>query len=87
MKEKNTTRRGQLIRNWRIKEVSLYIISLLIILLGTILTAKGIFSDPLKKPWQFITGFIICVSGIFSMIDTYHWKYKKYLSKKMKKAR
>lgn len=82
----NTTRRRQ-IRDWRIKKISLYIISLLIILLGAILTAKGIFSDPLKKPWQFITGFIICVSGIFSMIDTYNWKYKKYLSKKMKKAR
>ena len=82
----NTTRRRQ-IRDWRIKKITLYIISLIIIVIGTILIAKGIFSDPLKKPRQFITGFIICVSGIFSMIDTYHWKYKKYFSKKMKKAR
>lgn len=83
----NITRRKQLIRDWRIKKIGLYIISLLIILLGTILTAKGIFSDPLKKPWQFITGFLICVAGIFSMIDICHWKFKDYLSKKMKKAR
>ena len=74
----NTTRRKQLIRDWRIKKIGLYIISLLIIFLGTILTAKGIVSDPIKKPWQFITGFVICV---------YHWKFKNYLSKKMKKAR
>lgn len=83
----NITRRKQLIRDWRIKKIGLYIISLLIILLGTILTAKGIVSDPIKKPWQFITGFVICVFGVFSMIDTYHWKFKNYFSKKMKKAR
>ncbi|CDE14904.1 unknown [Clostridium sp. CAG:470] len=83
----NTTRRKQLIRDWRIKKIGLYIISLLIIFLGTILTAKGIVSDPIKKPWQFITGFVICVFGVFSMIDAYHWKFKNYLSKKMKKAR
>lgn len=47
---------------------------------------QGFFSDPLKKPWQFITGFVICVAGIFSMIDIYHWKFKDFISKKMKKA-
>lgn len=81
------TRRKQLIRDWRIKKITLYIASLAIIIIGAIIMVQGILSDPIKKPWQFITGFIICVSGIFSMIDTYHWKYKKYLSKKMKKAR
>ena len=81
------TRRKQLIRDWRIKKITLYIASLAIIIIGVIIMVQGILSDPIKKPWQFITGFIICVSGIFSMIDTYHWKYKKYFSKKMKKAR
>ncbi len=48
---------------------------------------QGILSDPIKKPWQFITGFVICVAGVFSMIDTYHWKFKDFISQKMKKAR
>lgn len=82
----NITRR-RLLREWRMKKIAFYIISVIVIVIGAILTAKGIFSDPLKKPWQFITGFLICVAGIFSMIDTYHWKFKNYFSKKMKKAR
>lgn len=81
------TRRKQLIRDWRIKKITLYIASLAIIIIGVIIMVQGILSDPIKKPWQFITGFVICVAGVFSMIDTYHWKFKNYLSKKMKKAR
>ncbi len=81
------TRRKQLIRDWRIKKITLYIASLAIIIIGAIIMVQGILSDPIKKPWQFITGFVICVAGVFSMIDTYYWKFKNYFSKKMKKAR
>lgn len=81
------TRRKQLIRDWRIKKITLYIASLAIIIIGAIIMVQGILSDPIKKPWQFITGFVICVAGVFSMIDTYHWNFKNYISKKMKKAR
>ncbi len=82
----NTTRRRQ-IRDWRIKKVTMYIASLAVLLIGTIIMVQGFFSDPLKDTWKLITGFVICVAGVFSMIDTYHWKFKNYLSKKMKKAR
>lgn len=82
----NTTRRRQ-IRDWRIKKITLYIASLAIIIIGVIIMVQGILSDPIKKPWQFITGFVICVAGVFSMIDTYHWKFKDFISQKMKKAR
>lgn len=81
------TRRKQLIRDWRIKKITLYIVCLSVLVIGTIIMVQGFFSDPLKKPWQFITGFVICVAGIFSMIDIYHWKFKDFISKKMKKAR
>lgn len=81
------TRRKQLIRDWRIKKITLYIASLAIIIIGAIIMVQGILSDPIKKPWQFITGFVICVAGVFSMIDTYHWKFKDFISQKMKKAR
>ncbi len=83
----NITRRKQLIRDWRIKKVTMYIASLVVIVIGTIIMVQGFFSDPLKDTWKLITGFVICVAGVFSMIDTYHWKFKNYLSKKMKKAR
>ena len=79
------TRRKQLIRDWRIKKITLYIASLAIIIIGVIIMVQGILSDPIKKPWQFITGFVICVAGVFSMIDTYHWKFKDFISQKMKK--
>ena len=79
--------RRKLLREWRMKKVTMYIVSLVVLVIGTIIMVQGFFSDPLKKPWQFITGFVICVVGIFSMIDICHWKFKNYLSKKMKKAR
>lgn len=82
MKEKNTTRRGQLIRNWRIKKVTMYIASLAVLVIGAIIMVQGFFSDPLKDTWKLITGFVICVFGVFSMIDIYHWKFKNFLSKK-----
>ena len=80
-------RKRKEVRNWRVRKITLYIASLVVIVIGTIIMVQGFFSDPLKDTWKLITGFVICVSGIFSMIDTYHWKYKKYFSKKMKKAR
>ena len=87
MKEKNTTRRGQLIRDWRIKKVTMYIASLAVIIIGAVVMIQGALTDPLEDTWKFIAGFIICAAGTFSMIDTYHWKFKDFLSKKMKKAR
>ena len=80
-------RKRKEVRNWRVRKITLYIASLAIIIIGAIIMVQGILSDPIKKPWQFITGFVICVAGVFSMIDTYHWKFKDFLSKKMKKAR
>lgn len=82
----NITRR-RLLRKWRMKKIAFYIISAIVIIIGAILTAKGIFSDPFVKPYQLITGMAFCIAGVFSMIDTYHWKYKDFISKKMKKAR
>lgn len=85
MTRKKATRKE--IRDWRIKKITMYIASLAIIIIGAIIMVQGVFSDPLKDTWKFIAGFIICAAGIFSMIDTYHWKFKDFLSKKMKKAR
>ena len=79
--------RKAMIRKWRIRKIKLSILSLIPIIIGGVLIVQGLFAPPLKDNWKLITGFIICVSGIFSMIDTYHWKFKNYLSKKMKKAR
>ena len=79
--------RRKLLREWRMKKIAFYIISVIVIIIGAILTAKGIFSDPFVKPYQLITSMAFCIAGVFSMIDTYHWKFKNYLSKKMKKAR
>lgn len=81
MIRKKATRKE--IRDWRARKITMYIASLVVIVIGTIIMVQGFFSDPLKDTWKLITGFVICVAGIFSMIDTYHWK----LSKKMKKAR
>jgi membrane protein YdbS with pleckstrin-like domain len=80
-------RKRKEVRNWRARKITLYIVCLSVLVIGTIIMVQGFFSDPLKKPWQFITGFVICVAGIFSMIDIYHWKFKDFISKKMKKAR
>lgn len=80
-------RKRKEVRNWRVRKITLYIASLVVIVIGTIIMVQGFFSDPLKDTWKLITGFVICVAGVFSMIDTYHWKFKNYLSKKMKKAR
>lgn len=80
-------RKRKEVRNWRVRKITLYIVSLAVLVIGAIIMVQGIFSDPLKDTWKLITGFVICVFGVFSMIDTYHWKFKNYLSKKMKKAR
>jgi membrane protease YdiL (CAAX protease family) len=84
--EVKTTRTRQL-RDWRMKKIALYIISVIVTVIGAVLIAKGLFSDPIKDSWQLIIGFLILISGIFSILDTYHWKFKEYLSQKMRKAR
>lgn len=82
----NTTRR-RLLREWRIKKVTMYIVSLAVLVIGSIIMVQEVFSDSLKDIRKPITGFIIFEFGFMLLMDTYSWKFKNYLSKKMKKAR
>ena len=80
-------RKRKEVRNWRARKITLYIACLAVIIIGAVVMIQGALTDPLEDTWKFIAGFIICAAGTFSMIDTYHWKFKDFLSKKMKKAR
>ena len=85
MTRKKTIRKE--IRDWRIKKVTMYIASLAVLVIGGIISVQGVFSDPLKDIWKPITGFIIFEFGFMSLMETYQWSLRNYLSKKRKKAR
>ena len=83
-RRKNTRKE---VRNWRARKITLYIVSLAVLVIGAIVMIQGALTDPLEDTWKFITGFVIFVVGGMLLMDTYHWKFKNYLSKKMRKAR
>ena len=83
MTRKKATRKE--IRDWRIKKITMYIVSLAVLVIGMV---QGVFSDPLKEDiWKPITGFIIFEFGFMSLMETYHWSLRNYLYKKRRKAR
>ena len=80
-------RKRKEVRNWRARKITLYIVSLAVLVIGAIIMVQGVLSDPLKDTWKFITGFVICVAGGMLLMETYHWSLRNYLSKKRRKAR
>lgn len=78
MTRKKATRKE--IRDWRIKKITMYIVSLAVLVIGMV---QGVFSDPLKEDiWKPITGFIIFEFGFMSLMETYQWSLRNYLYKK-----
>lgn len=75
--------RKAMIRDWRIRKIKLYILSLIPIIIGGVLIVQGLFAPPLKDAWKFVTGFIVCISGMlmYATIKT-EYTYKKFIEKR-----
>lgn len=78
--------RKAMIRDWRIKKIKLYILSLIPIIVGGVLIVQGLFSPPLEETWKLMTGFFVCISGILMYATIkIEYTYKKFI--KRRKAR
>lgn len=85
MTRKKATRKE--VRDWRTRKITLYIVSLAVLVIGAIVMIQGALTNPLEDTWKFITGFTIFIFGLMSLMETYHWSLRNYLSKKRRKAR
>lgn len=71
------------LRNWRIKEIAMYLLGLALFALGIIVFIRSFLSGGVTiDAWMFILGFAIAAAGLSIFADAWNEKFEDYLKKK-----
>lgn len=72
----------EVLKRWRIRKVSIYLLGIIFIVAGAILFVQGLTISPIEHRWKMICGFFLMLVGMFLFTDMWNERFKDYLRKK-----